>query len=93
MLGNGFSPTIGESFTLITTDPGDIFGKFSNVVWDSFDHGQGYWVVNYDNATGHVVITAAAVPEPGSFRLFGMALVFAVCLACRQANQLKVRRR
>ena len=69
MLGNGFTPTMGESFTLITTAPGDIFGTFSNVIWDSFDNGQGGWVVRYDNAAGQVVITAEIVPEPSTWLL------------------------
>jgi hypothetical protein len=42
MLQNGFKPRVGESFTILTTAPGDIFGTFSKVVWDSFDNGQGF---------------------------------------------------
>jgi hypothetical protein len=75
MLGNGFTPTIGESFTLITTAPDDIFGRFSNVVWDTFDNGQGGWVVSYDNAAGQVVITAELVPEPSTWMLLAAAAI------------------
>jgi len=83
MLGNAFTPIIGESFTLITTAPGDIFGSFNNIVWDSFDNGQGGWLVSYDNAAGQVVLTAELVPEPSTWMLLITAAVpFAVL--CRR---------
>ena len=75
MLQDGFVPAIGESFTLITTAPRDIFGTFSNVVWDSFDNGQGGFVVRYDNAAGQVVITTELVPEPSTWMLLAVAAV------------------
>jgi hypothetical protein len=65
MLQNGFVPTIGESFIIISTLSGDLSGTFSNVTWDSFDYGRGYFLVSYHS--GDVIVTAEAnVPEPGT---------------------------
>jgi hypothetical protein len=76
LLRNGFIPSIGEAFTIITTGPGDISGSFNHVVWDSFDNGQGYFSISYDNAAGDVVITAEAIPEPRTFFLLVPLLSF-----------------
>lgn len=80
MLPNGFTPSIGEAFTILTSGPGDLSGAFSKVTWDSFDSGRGKFVVSYNNAAGDVVITAeeGAVPEPGTLLLMacGLCLVF-----------------
>jgi hypothetical protein len=73
-LANGFTPTFGEKFTLITTAPGDIFGQWANVTWDSFDNGQGIFVVSYDNADGEVILQAELAPEPETFALLGLSL-------------------
>ncbi|HEX4748962.1 MAG TPA: hypothetical protein VH302_05420 [Bryobacteraceae bacterium] len=76
MLANGFVPTIGESFTILSS--GGLSGAFSNVSWDSFDNGQGYFRVDYDNVDGDVVITAELAPEPATALTLipALALVF-----------------
>jgi hypothetical protein len=80
MLQNGVVPTIGESFTIITTLSGDLSGTFSNVTWDSFDYGRDYFLVTYHDGAGVVELTAeATVPRTWNSvsivdRLSGVAL-------------------
>lgn len=74
MFQNGFTPSIGDSFTILTFGPGKLNGTFSNVSWDSFDNGLGSFKVSYDNAAGNVVITAEAVPEPSTILLLAGGL-------------------
>jgi hypothetical protein len=62
MLANGFVPTIGESFTILSS--GGLSGAFSNVNWDSSDNGYGYFLVGDDYHHGDVVITAEMAPTP-----------------------------
>lgn len=78
MLRSGFVPAPGESFTIFTFSPGELSGTFSDVTWDSFDNGHGYFQVQYNNAGGDVVVTAEgqAVPEPGTLLLFAPALAW-----------------
>jgi len=80
MLRNGFSPTIGESFTIFTFAPGFLSGTFSNIEWDAFDHGLGRFLVSYNNSAGDVVVTAEAAPEPNTLLLVAPALGFAFWL-------------
>lgn len=86
MLQNGFTPALGESFTILTTAPGDLSGTFSDVTWDAFDNGQGYFVVSYNQPAGEVVITAEAVPEPSTLLLLTPPLGFVSWRSCRRSK-------
>ncbi len=92
MLRNGFVPSIGESFTILTFNPGELSGTFKDVAWDTFDHGLGRFLVSYNNAGGDVVVTAEAAPEPSTLLLLAPALGFLFCLHRRrkldQANRI-----
>jgi hypothetical protein len=74
-LQNGFTPSIGETFTMMTFLPGLLSGTFSQVSWDSFDNGRGYFLVSYNNGGGDVSITAEerSVPEPSAISLAVLA--------------------
>lgn len=63
-------------------------GTFSNVVWDSFDNGQGVWVIGYDNTAGDVVVTAELAPEPSTWMLLTLAAV-PLALVCHRARKLE----
>lgn len=78
LLENGFTPTVGESFTILTFAPGELSGMFDRVL-------NPYFAVTYDNADGRVIVTAEGVPEPAEFFLV-FAGLFAVLI-------LHVRRR
>ena len=69
VLLNGFTPTIGESFTFL--DYASLTGVFSGIQNQVFDNGMERWVVTYQ-AT-HAVLTATKnVPELGSTLLLLM---------------------
>ena len=69
MLLNGFTLTIGESFTFL--DYASLTGAFSGIQNQVFDNGMERWVVTYQ-AT-HAVLTATKnVPELGSTLLLLM---------------------
>lgn len=74
-LQNGFAPSIGQTFTIMTFLPGRLSGTFSQVSWDTFDNGRGFFLVSYDNAGGDVSITAEvrSVPEPPTISLAALA--------------------
>ena len=69
MLLNGFTPTIGESFTFL--DYASLTGAFSGIQNQVFDNGMERWVVTYQ--AKHAVLTATKnVPELGSTLLLLM---------------------
>jgi hypothetical protein len=71
-LDNGFTPTLGESFTFLDGSADDMSGDYASVVGQPFSGGQ--WQVTYDNAAGTVTLTAiTAIPEPASLTLLGVA--------------------
>ena len=65
LLENGFTPTVGEQFTILTFTPGQLTGAFDSLL-------NPYFAVTYDNAGGRVVVTAEATPEPASWVLLGL---------------------
>ncbi len=84
MLRDGFVPSIGESFTILTFAPGFLNGTFDKVTWDAFDNGQGKFLVSYNNGAGDVVVTAEATPEPRTMLLLAPALGFVFWLHRRR---------
>jgi hypothetical protein len=62
-LANGFMPTAGETFTILTFTPGDLAGSFANLT------GDRYFAISYNESAGDVVLTAEAVPEPPALLL------------------------
>lgn len=74
MLGSGFDPTVGTSFTIM--DVGSLNGTFGSILNDSFNNGAEDWTVAYNS--NDIVLTAAArrpTPEPASLFLFGTGLL------------------
>ena len=69
MLLNGFTPTIGESFTFL--DYVCLTGAFSGIQNQVFDNGMERWVVTYQ-ATQAVLTATKNVPELGSTLLLLM---------------------
>ncbi len=69
ILQEGFLPTAGQEFTILSFTPGSLTGQFSSIVNNRFEGGQ--WSVDYDNAAGKVVLVAgatgqSATPEPAT---------------------------
>jgi hypothetical protein len=69
-LANGFTPTLGESFTFLDGTPAELSGAYAGVVGQPFAGGQ--WLVGYNDAAGTVTLTAA-VPEPTSIAMLCVA--------------------
>ena len=63
MLLNGFTPTIGESFTFL--DYASVTGAFSGIQNQVFDNGMERWVVTYQG-TDAVLTATKNVPDQGS---------------------------
>jgi autotransporter-associated beta strand protein len=63
VLLNGFTPTIGESFTFL--DYASLTGAFSSIQNQVFDNGMERWVVTYQ-ATDAVLTATRNVPDLGS---------------------------
>jgi autotransporter-associated beta strand protein len=63
VLLNGFTPTIGESFTFL--DYASVMGAFSGIQNQVFDNGMERWVVTYQG-TDAVLTATKNVPDQGS---------------------------
>ncbi len=63
VLLNGFTPTIGESFTFL--DYASVTGAFSGIQNQVFDNGMERWVVTYQG-TDAVLTATKNVPDQGS---------------------------
>jgi hypothetical protein len=77
----GYNPTDGDTFTIITfndgddtSDPSDITGIFTNLIWSGFDPGVTFTAQYFDHS---VVLQAGVepVPVPAAVWLFGSGLV------------------
>jgi hypothetical protein len=67
-LDDGFTPSLGESFTYLDGTPDEMSGAYASVIGQPFAGGQ--WQVAYNNAAGTVTLTAIeAVPEPTSLAM------------------------
>ncbi len=77
VLQNGFFPTPGESFAMLTFTPGELTGT-----WDTL-LGDPYFKVTYDNRDGDVTLTAEAAPEPATVLSFASAFVTLAVWRCR----------
>jgi hypothetical protein len=84
----GYTPAIGDSFTIATFDDGvadasDLSGTFSNVQWVGFDPGIGFDVSYFDQS---IVLNARAqvVPIPPAALLFGSGLMGLIGISRRK---------
>jgi hypothetical protein len=84
MLVNGFAPTAGETFLLLTST-GTLSGSFSNLVLPA----GGFWYLSYNNGCGAgnagcVVVTfenVAGTPEPSTMWLLLGGIVIAIAIS------------
>jgi hypothetical protein len=86
-LGNGFTPTVGESFDFISFAPGGLIGSFAGIQNDLFHDNTEQWAVTYDNTDGEVILTAEGAspsPEPSTMILLAIGLAGAVAWRTRR---------
>lgn len=74
----GFTPTAGESFTFLTTTPGELSGMFSSDSFSGFSCQ--YCTLAYNDSAGTVSLDVGLGPpataaEPGSMALFAAGLL------------------
>jgi T5SS/PEP-CTERM-associated repeat protein len=87
---NGFTPTPGDTFTLIDNQGADpIFGEFdgltNNAFLDASANGlDAYFFIQYDGGTGNDLVLIATIPEPNAMLLL---LVTGGLLAWRRRKQ------
>ncbi len=92
-LSLGFTPTVGDQFTLINMVDGSttIGGAFANLADGStYTQGGVYYLVSYEGGTGNdlvLTVTTAAIPEPATTGLLfaGLAGVVAMVIRRRRA--------
>ncbi len=77
---DGFTPTLGETFTILTRSSGS--GAFSSII---SSNPEVTYSATYN--TGSVQLTATAVPEPAAGTLLSaLAAAFAVCRVVRMSR-------
>ena len=60
LLGQGFTPTVGDSYKILTFAPGSLIGAFNAVEGNTFNNGLGRLNVLYDNSDGYVMLSAVS---------------------------------
>ena len=91
-LSLGFTPTLGEQFTVINMGDGStaINGTFANMD-DASTYTQAgvSYLVSYAGGTGNdlvLTVTSAAIPEPATTTMIFAGLAAAVVLALRRCR-------
>jgi hypothetical protein len=93
LLGGDFIPAVGESFTILSFNPGTLSGTFASIENEFFNNGTEQWAVIYDNTDGDLLLTAEAVPppsvpEPSTMFLGGSSLLaMAYWISLRRQRQ------
>jgi hypothetical protein len=78
---NLFSPTVGQTFTLIDNEgPDPIFGQFTGLTDNSFIDASAngvdaYFTIQYGGGTGNDLVLTATIPEPSCLLLVIVCLL------------------
>ena len=94
-LSLGFTPTIGEQFTVINMVDGSttITGTFANLAEGSTYTQDGVsYLVSYEGGTGNdlvLTVTSAAIPEPATTAMIFAGLASAAALVLRRRRQTR----
>jgi len=82
---NAFSPTPGNTFTLIDNQGANpIFGQFNGLTNNSFLDASAngldaYFFIQYDGGTGNDLVLTATIPEPSALLMMAIALGVSQC--------------
>jgi hypothetical protein len=77
---NAFSPTPGDTFTLIDNQGANpIFGQFDGLTNNAFidasaNGGNAFFRIQYDGGTGNDLVLIATIPEPSTMLMMMVAL-------------------
>jgi autotransporter-associated beta strand protein len=82
VLLNGFTPTIGESFTFLNY--ASLTGAFSRIQNQVFDNGMLQWSVIYQNNNAILTVGPNTIPDQGSTFLLLMASILGLVMYRRQ---------
>jgi hypothetical protein len=72
-------PTLGQQFVFATFAPGELFGRFTSIIGNSFNNDLWMFDIDYDNHDGQILLTVVqkphGVPEPTSLLLLASGLL------------------